>query len=349
MIPSPVLSGALKAAEHGLVPDPWLRFGIDRLCRSHARELSDEAESAVAELLASMEGADVAPVPDLANRQHYEVPAGFFVHVLGPRLKYSCCHFGPDTPDLAAAEEEALAFTRQRADLADGQRILELGCGWGSLTLSMAEACPGATITAVSNSGSQREFILGRARERGISNVTVLTRDMNAFTPDGPFDRVVSVEMFEHMRNWTTLLGRIESALAPGGRVFLHYFCHRRAGYEYGVEGPENWLGRHFFTGGIMPVRDLPERLDVPLRVEESWDWDGVHYEKTSRAWLERLDAARDAVLPILAATYGAGRERLWFHRWRLFFLACEGLFGHDHGREWGVRHCRLARPGEVA
>jgi cyclopropane-fatty-acyl-phospholipid synthase len=237
-----------------------------------------------------------------------------------------------------------LAVTAERAGLADGQDVLELGCGWGSLTLWMAEHYPASRITAVSNSRTQREFILARAAERGLRNVEVITADANVFATERRFDRVVSVEMFEHMRNYAVLMERISTWLRPGGKLFVHIFCHRSLMYPFTTDREDDWMGRYFFTGGLMPAESTLLYFQDHLRLEEQWRVSGVHYEKTSNAWLANMDARRDAVLQVLRGAYGAEAER-WFHRWRMFFMACAELFGFDGGTQWWVAHYRFARP----
>ncbi len=337
----------MELVERGLVPDALVRWGIRRLCADKARLERDGGPTAMAARAAAvreaMRTAPIALHTREANTQHYEVPAAFFTHVLGPRMKYSSAWWdGART--LAQAEEAMLAITAERADLVDGQRILELGCGWGSLTLWMAEHFPASRITAVSNSTSQRAFILARAAERGLTNVEVITADMNAFAPPAGarYDRVVSVEMFEHMRDWEGLLARIHGWLAPEGALFVHVFCMRDATYFFEVDGRSDWLARHFFTGGLMPSETLLAECARDYTLAGRWRVNGMHYARTSRAWLEHQDAARDALMPILAETYGARDAARWFQRWRLFFMACEELFGFGTGEDWFVTHARL-------
>ncbi len=337
---------ALSLAESGLLPDPLLRFGIRRLLRRRLRALGQEdATVRAAELAfrAARRASPIAPLPELAKAQHYEVSPAFFERVLGPRLKYSCSLWEPGTGDLAAAEEAMLDLTAARAQLADGMRILDLGCGWGSLSLWIAERHPNSRVLAVSHAKSQREFILARCAERGISNVEVVTADVNHFIPDRRFDRVVSVEMFEHVRNHELLLSRIASWLEPDGRLFVHHFAHRTRCYPYETSGDDDWMGRHFFSGGMMPSDDLLLHCQRDLVVEEKWRVGGLHYRKTCDAWLARQDASHEALLPILAGVYGHPAAELWYQRWRLFFLACSELFGHRRGGEWWVTHVRMA------
>jgi cyclopropane-fatty-acyl-phospholipid synthase len=339
----------LWLAERGWLPDGLVRAGIRRLCRRRLREEAARGRSD-ADFAAEMRTGPVAPVPEAANEQHYEVPPAFFLAALGPRLKYSSCCWPEGVANLAAAEEASLAQVAERALLADGQDVLELGCGWGSFSLYAAQRYPRSRITAVSNSAPQREFIEGRARERSLGNLRVLTADMNRFAAEGLFDRVVSVEMFEHMRNWEELLRRVAGWLRPDGRLFLHVFAHRRFAYAFETQGAANWMGRHFFTGGIMPSLPLVDRFAGHMQVEERWVLDGTHYARTAEEWLDNLDARRKEVRPVLIATYGAGEARRWLSRWRIFFLACAELFGYGGGREWCVGHYRLKpterRPG---
>ncbi len=342
---------AIGMVEQGWVPDTVVRAGIRRLCEHRLRGLVPPAGESHEEqrerFIRDLQIADVAPLPDRANEQHYEVPAKLFRLMLGPQMKYSCCWWDAGVRTLADAEGAALDRTAVRAGIQNGLRILELGCGWGSLSLWMASRFPSSQIVGVSNSASQRLFIAREAARLGLSNLQVVTADMNAFVPVGRFDRIVSVEMFEHMRNYHVLLGRIAGWLAPGGRLFVHVFCHRRSPYFFEDKGAGDWMARHFFSGGLMPSADLLPSVPSPLALERQWLWDGRHYERTANAWLANLDGNRGAALEVLAATYGPGDAARWLGRWRIFFMACAELFGYAEGQEWGVAHYRFAPASE--
>jgi cyclopropane-fatty-acyl-phospholipid synthase len=340
---------AIDWVEQGLVPDAVVRQGIRRLLAGRLAELRagdcEAAAQAEDALLREMDAGPIALVPDLANAQHYEVPAAFFEQVLGPRHKYSACYWAEAATSLEWAEEHAVALTCAHAGLEDGQDILELGCGWGSLSLWMAEHYPAARITAVSNSKSQRAYIEARARAAGLANLAVIIADMNDFATARRFDRIVSVEMFEHMRNWRRLLGRVHEWLRPEGRFLMHVFCHRSTPYFFEDQGATDWMSRHFFSGGLMPSDALPLRLQDPLRLVQRWRWGGRHYERTLNAWLANMDARRAVILPILAETYGRDQAELWWQRWRIFLMACAELFGYDKGQQWWVSHYLFERP----
>jgi len=342
------MSLLIDAAERGLLPDALIRLGIRFLDRrrlaAERRADPEEALEAKMRFLAWMRASPIAPEPDAANRQHYEVPPEFFRLVLGRRMKYSACYWPPKVADLDAAEEAMLELVAGRALLEDGQRVLELGCGWGSFALWAAERFPRSAILAVSHSAPQRRFIEGEARARGLGNLEVATADVNDFAPRNSFDRVVSIEMFEHLANWPLLLGRIRSWLRPGGRLFLHVFSHRRLAYRFETEGAGNWLGRHFFTGGIMPADDLLLYCQEDLVLERHDRLNGRHYARTAAAWLARLDARRREALAVLSAGADEGEARRRLQRWRIFFLACAELGGYAGGREWIVSHYRLRR-----
>jgi cyclopropane-fatty-acyl-phospholipid synthase len=343
--------GAIGWAEMGLVPDRVIRAGIRRLSRERLCDIhANDQERATFELMAfveRMKTAEIAPVPQLANEQHYEVPAEFFGLVMGEHRKYSSCYWDENTSNLVQAEAEALRITCLHAGIEDGMHVLDMGCGWGSLSLWIAAHYPACRVVSVSNSNSQREYINAEAEKRDLHNISVITCDMNEFDTELRFDRIVSVEMFEHMRNYEELYRRISTWLKPEGRFFKHIFCHRNCVYEFVDNGPGDWMSRHFFSGGIMPSDDLPLRFQRDLKLLSQWRWNGRHYEKTANAWLENMDTNRQKIMPILAATYGAANAAKWFMRWRIFFMACAELFGHREGQEWYVSHYLFERQSE--
>jgi len=334
----------IEVIERGLVPDALTRIAIRRLCQQRLDDLTGTVRhtvnSTISAFQQSLRSGPIALVPEVANRQHYEIPAEFFRAILGPRLKYSCCFFEDAHSTLAEAEAAALEITCQRAQLADGQNILELGCGWGSLSLWIAELYRSSHIVAVSNSASQKKYIDGISQSRGLTNLKVVTADMNNFCPGNMrFDRIVSVEMFEHMRNYQRLLQRIATWLMPGGSLFVHVFCNRRYTYPFEVNGSSNWMARHFFTNGIMPAADLLERFNEDLQVTEQFTWSGDHYRRTAEAWLANLDSRQNEILFVLTSIFGKKYARRWLNRWRMFFLAVAELFAFNDGNEWYVSH----------
>lgn len=334
---------AINWVEQGLVPDSVVRAGIRRLIKERLDAISGDDAATAADIASAfvqdMRVAPIALLPEKANEQHYEVPAAFFAHALGIHRKYSSCWWPAGVHTLDEAEAAALAATCERAGLADGQDVMELGCGWGSLTLWMAKHYPASRIRAVSNSRSQRAYIEGEVAKRGLDNVQVVTCDMNEFEAPGRYDRIVSVEMFEHLRNWQMAFARVRRWLKPGGRFFMHVFAHRMTPYAFVARDASDWMSRYFFSGGMMPSDDLALRFQDDLRCVQQWRWDGTHYERTANAWLANMDARRAVVQPILEQTYGADQMTMWWMRWRVFFMSCAELFGYQDGQQWWVSH----------
>lgn len=348
MMGLPGLAAALELAERGHVPDIFVRGGIRAVVRSGLRSrergsLASRQERS-RDLLTELRTGPIALHTKTANQQHYELSAEFFECVLGPHRKYSGCYWPPGVETLEQAEAASLSESCEHAALTDGQNILELGCGWGSLTLWMAEHYPESRITAVSNSHSQRRFIEAQCITRRLKNVKVVTADMNSFTTADRFDRVVSIEMFEHMRNHEALMRRIARWLKDDGKCFVHIFAHGRTTYLYETQGAANWMGRYFFTGGVMPADDLLIQYQSDLVLENQWRQKGEHYQKTANAWLQNLDANRDEVLDIFERVYGSHNKQRWLQRWRMFFMACAEMFGYANGNEWWVSHYLFAK-----
>lgn len=327
--------------EQGYVPDSVVRMGIRKLCRQRLiEEKVDDVESAdhrYFEFLNELKQSPLAIDTDKANEQHYEVDADFFHWALGARRKYSSSYYHSDE-SLDQAEENMLSLYLERGEFVDGQDILELGCGWGSITLYMAEKLPNSKITAVSNSNSQRRYIMGQCKEKGFDHVEVITCDINELKLEQQFDRVISIEMFEHVRNYYNLFKNIAGWLKDDGKMFVHVFCHRYLMYPFIAEGDDNWMAKHFFSGGQMPAVDTFSHFQQHLQLERRWVNSGKHYEKTSNHWLENMDKNKVQILPIFEKTYGAD-AKLWFQRWRIFFMSCAELFGYNDGKEWLVSH----------
>ncbi|MET0314009.1 MAG: cyclopropane-fatty-acyl-phospholipid synthase family protein [Hansschlegelia sp.] len=336
-----VVNVAIRQLQDAPFPDFITRPAIDSLVSEARKRLDRDGPYDDRAFAEEMAARAIAEHTTEANEQHYELPPEFFQICLGARLKYSCCLYPADNTTLDEAEIAALSVTCERAGLRDGMRILELGCGWGSLSLWMAEHYPNARITAVSNSHGQRGHIEGQAAARGLTNLTVITQDMNDFQSDGGFDRIVSVEMFEHMANWRALLSKAHGWLKPDGRMFIHIFTHRDAPYRFDHTDSGDFIAQHFFTGGVMPSRGLMRQFPDLFSVETEWTWNGRHYQRTAEDWLANMDANADRVMELMQETYGKD-AKLWTRRWRRFYLATAGLFGNDNGNTWAVSHYLL-------
>jgi cyclopropane-fatty-acyl-phospholipid synthase len=338
-----MLKSLIQLAEKGILPDKLIRLGIRNLCRKRLDWGIGMGDQALEEhhhlWVQKLKQSPIALVPEKANEQHYEVPPDFFEQVLGKHLKYSSGYWAEGVHTLDHSEKTMLEITCDRADLKDGMNILELGSGWGSLTFFMAKLLPNATITTVSNSHDQGKYIQNRCLEMKIKNVTVITADMNDFKIEDVFDRVVSVEMFEHMRNYQKLLRKIHGFLKPKGKLFVHIFSHKLLVYPFEDKGPSDWMSREFFSGGLMPSHRLLLHFQEDLNIEKVWRISGTHYSQTSWAWLDKMDQNKTHIINIFSKTYGHKYAKIWWQRWRIFFMSCAELFGLEKGNEWGVSH----------
>jgi cyclopropane-fatty-acyl-phospholipid synthase len=329
--------------EKNLIPDFLIRYGIRQNCRQRLRDeelgnLEMQHKKFMA-FVGELKKSPIATDTKAANEQHYEVPTKFFQLVLGKNLKYSCGYWSHDKVSLDQSEEDMLALTCERADLKEGQRILECGCGWGSLSLYMAKKFPKSKITGVSNSRTQKLFIDEEARKNGLTNLTIVTTDMNSFQTDEKFDRIVSVEMFEHMRNYQALMEKLSRFLYPDGKMFIHIFTHKYLSYFYEVKSEDDWMAKYFFTGGIMPSDHLLFYFADHFKVEKHWRVSGKHYQKTSEAWLANMDRSKGEILQLFSDVYGQESQLKWWVYWRIFFMACAELWGFRQGNEWFVSH----------
>ena len=333
---------AIQLAERRIISDALIRKGMRKLLSERLQQITANPRTAE-DWVKALQIRPVAEETDAANEQHYEIPARYFHDVLGPHLKYSSGYWPEGCDSLETSEATMLEMSCKRAELRNGQDILELGCGWGSLSLWMAEHYPESSITSVSNSNSQREFIEARANERGLKNLKVITCDINEFTPEQSFDRLVSVEMFEHVRNHRSLFKRIHQWLNDDGKIFIHIFAHRSQAYLFEANSSKDWMSKYFFTGGIMPSVDLLPTAAEDFTEEARWEVNGIHYSKTLEAWLEKQDAREPEVLEILSTCYGKEAKR-WLQRWRMFYMACSELFAYNDGTEWYVMHYRFSK-----
>tara|TARA_A100001015_G_C15021080_1_gene728030 strand:- start:1886 stop:2920 length:1035 start_codon:yes stop_codon:yes gene_type:complete len=343
-----MIRSLIRLAEKGVLPDFLIRFGIRKLSKVRLDRAKYSTKEEVAkrhqDWVSSLKKSPIALVPEKANEQHYEVPPLFFKYCLGPNLKYSSGYWPDHISTLEESELAMLELSCERAKIEDGNTILELGCGWGSLTCFMAKKYTNSQITAVSNSIDQRKYILERCTKNNIKNVKVITADMNDFEIQDKFDNVISIEMFEHMRNYKKLLSKISNFLNEKGSLFIHIFSHEFLTYPFENEGDGDWMAREFFSGGMMPSHNLLLYFQDDLKIDQVWRLSGTHYEKTSLAWLNEMDKNKRYIIEIFKETYGEKNARIWFQRWRIFYLSCEQLFGYNNGTEWGVSHYRFVK-----
>ena len=343
-----MLGWAIRLVEKGVMPDFLTRIGIRMLLKNRLEEeqwLVDESgDDYIDDWVKELSDSPIALFTGRANEQHYEVPPEFFQLVLGSHLKYSSCYYPDGIDNIVDAEVEMLKLTYERAGIEGGMDILELGCGWGSLTLWMADNYSNSRIVAVSNSNPQREFIQKQAETRNLKNIKIITSDMKDFDIDDKFDRIVSVEMFEHMRNYRELMRRISGWLKSDGKLFVHIFCHREYVYPFEATSEDDWMSTYFFTGGLMPSYNLLPQFNEDLKLEQRWKVNGNHYARTCHHWLKNQDENKNAIMEIFERTYGKDQAAIWWNRWRIFFMSCEELFRYNDGNEWFVAHYLFKR-----
>lgn len=337
----------ISLMELGYIPDSLIRAGIRYLLKKRLDDLyKHENKPYVDDYIEKLKKSPLAVLTDKANEQHYEVPTEYYDLCLGIHKKYSSCFWDYTTTSLNQAEQKALDISIERADIRDGMRVLELGCGWGSLSLELAKRFPNSQIIAVSNSRTQKQYIEQRARERNLNNLQILTLNLGDDSQyeliSGHFDRAMSIEMMEHLRNYELFFKKIKNLLTPDGQFFVHIFTHKTHPYFFETEGDDNWMGQYFFSGGQMPSRNLFDAFDNDLQVVQKWDWNGQHYQKTLESWLELMDKNTDQVMMLFKQCYGPAEAIKWFNRWRVFYMACSELFGYDQGETWAVTHYLL-------
>jgi len=332
-----------RLLEKDKIPDALIRMGIRRLLKQRLRDEgkgdTEERQARLMSLIADLKKSPIAIHTEQANEQHYEVPTAFYQYCLGKHLKYSSGYWREGVDDIDTSEKEMLELTCERAELKNGQDVLELGCGWGSLSLFMSAKFPESNFTVVSNSRTQKIYIDEQASLRGIKNLTVITANINDFKIDKLFDRVVSVEMFEHMRNYERLMDLIADHLNPDGKLFVHIFTHKHFAYKFEVLDESDWMSKYFFTGGIMPSDNLLLYFDEQFSIEQHWHVSGKHYSKTSEAWLNNMNNHKTQILPLFEETYGKQHALKWWVYWRIFYMACAELWGYNKGEEWMVSH----------
>ncbi|MCG8528783.1 MAG: cyclopropane-fatty-acyl-phospholipid synthase family protein [Opitutales bacterium] len=334
----------VRLAENGIIPTWLIRAGIRMRLKRKLEQEQDRHPAFKETFVKMLRNSPIAIATDDANDQHYQVPTDFYKTILGPCLKYSACYWPEGVETLQAAEIASLELVAERAQIDNGHSILDMGCGWGSFSLWAASQFPDSQILAVSNSLTQAQYIRSEAEKRGLGNLNVVTRNMVEFDPEQSFDRIVSIEMFEHMRNYEMLFRRVSGWLKPGGRLFVHVFSHKTYAYDYDDSDPSDWMSNYFFTGGIMPSHDLFSHFNQDLQIDEDWKLNGMHYTRTLEAWLDNLDAEFDYIHPLFMNHYGKDSTKQWINRWRMFILACSELFGYKNGTEWGISHYRFKK-----
>lgn len=329
--------------EKNKIPDILIRKGIRSLLKQRLNQENkgntELQQAHFMKLVEELKSSPIAVNTVDANEQHYEVPTKFYQYCLGKHLKYSSGYWKDGVTDIDTSEKDMLELTCKRAELQDGQNVLELGCGWGSLSLFMASQFPKSTFTVVSNSRTQKLYINEQAINRGIKNLTVITADINVFNIDAIFDRIVSVEMFEHMRNYQKLMHKASDFLKADGKLFVHIFTHKEYAYKFEVIDESDWMSKYFFTGGIMPSDHLLLYFNEHMSLEQHWHVNGTHYSKTSEAWLKNMDKHKKEIMPMFETTYGKEQASKWWVYWRIFYMSCAELWRYKDGNEWMVSH----------
>ena len=329
----------LLLAESGFIPDALIKIAARYISNKRISKSSIDYDKP--EIISALSKGVVAEKTSDANKQHYEVPPEYFYHVLGTNLKYSCSLFD-NVNLLDEAETSMLELYIERANIKDGHKILDLGCGWGSFSLYIAKKYPNTNITSVSNSSDQITYIKNEAQKRGLPNIKAYRMDVNSLELNTQFDRIISIEMFEHLRNYKLILSSLNNLLKPDGRLFIHIFCHKKLTYFYEMKNNFDWMTKYFFQGGIMPSKDIFEYFDDELEIINQWDINGNHYSKTCKAWLNNHYINRKKILDVFQKHYD--KPKIWFNRWRIFFLSCEAFFALNNGKEYFVSHYLLKK-----
>ena len=338
-----------KLLAQGWIPDFLIRFGVKILLRNKIKNQKipniEKRQSKKVEFVNNLKNQPIAIKTSEANEQHYELPPSFFEEILGDRLKYSCGYWDEFLPPsdcankLNQSEEAMLELTCSRADIKNGQKILDLGCGWGSLSIYMAENYPESKITALSNSSTQIEYINSIAKEKELDNLKAVIADINTYKSNNTFDRIISIEMFEHMRNYEALMSKLSKLLRNKGKLFIHIFSHHTYPFAYVNKSSSDWMARYFFAGGTMPSQDLLHYFLEDFHLENQWAVSGKHYKQTLEAWLYKMDNKKETIWPIFLEVYGKKEAKKWWNYWRTFFLSCAEFFGMNEGNEWFISH----------
>ncbi|KAJ3691988.1 hypothetical protein LUZ60_012338 [Juncus effusus] len=331
----------LAALERNLLPDAVVRRLTRLLLAARLREgYLPSAHLQLESLLhfiRSLKEMPIAVETDTAKTQHYELPTSFFELVLGKNLKYSCCYFKEKSSDLEESEIEMLDLYCERCQIKDGNRVLDLGCGWGSLSLYVAKKYKNCNVTGICNSVTQKTHIDQQCRQNNLTNVEIIVADISKFQMERTFDRILSIEMFEHMKNYKELMKKISGWMEPDGLLFIHHFCHKTFAYHFEDKNEDDWITRYFFTGGTMPSSNLLLYFQEDVSVVNHWLVNGTHYSKTSEEWLKRMDKNISKIKPIFETTYGKDSAIKWIAYWRTFFISVAELFGYNNGDEWMV------------